>query len=154
MSDELRELYQEIVLDHGRHPRNQRHPDAFNHEAFGKNPMCGDALVVYLLLNSDGIVTDCAFMGEGCAISMASASLMTEIVRGKSVAEANTLIEAFQHLATGDSEVEESVLDEDDLDRLRALSGVRQFPIRVKCATLAWHTLQAAMAGEEMVSTE
>ena len=154
MSDELRELYQEIVLDHGRHPRNRRHPDVFNHEAFGKNPMCGDALVVYLQLDPDGIVTDCAFMGDGCAISMASASLMTEIVCGKSVAEANALFEAFQQLATGEGDADESVLDEDDLDRLRALSGVRQFPIRVKCATLAWHTLQAAMVGEEMVSTE
>ena len=154
MSDELRELYQEIVLDHGRHPRNRRHPEAFNHEAFGKNPMCGDALVVYLQLDPDGVVTDCAFMGEGCAISMASASLMTEIVRGKSVAEANAVFEAFQKLATGDGEPDESALNEDDIDRLRALSGVRQFPIRVKCATLAWHTLQAAMVGEEMVSTE
>lgn len=154
MSDDLRELYQELVLDHGRHPRNRRHPDAFNHEAFGKNPMCGDALVVYLLLDPQGVVADCAFMGEGCAISMASASLMTEIVRGKTVDQANRLFEAFQHLATGEGEVDESVLEEDDLDRLQALSGVRQFPIRVKCATLAWHTLHAAMQGEEMVSTE
>ncbi|NBC31733.1 MAG: SUF system NifU family Fe-S cluster assembly protein [Alphaproteobacteria bacterium] len=154
MSDDLRELYQELVLDHGRHPRNRRHPDSFNHEAFGKNPMCGDALVVYLMLDPQGVVTDCAFMGEGCAISMASASLMTEIVRGKTVDQANALFAAFQHLATGEGEVDESVLDEDDLDRLQALSGVRQFPIRVKCATLAWHTLHAAMQGEEMVSTE
>ena len=154
MSDELRELYQEIVLDHGRHPRNQRHPEAFNHEAFGKNPMCGDALVIYLMLDADGIVADCAFMGEGCAISMASASLMTEIVRGKSIAEANDLIAAFLNLATGEGDVDEDALDGDDIDRLLALSGVRQFPIRVKCATLAWHTLHAAMAGEEMVSTE
>ena len=154
MSDELRELYQEIVLDHGRHPRNKRNPDSFNHEAFGKNPMCGDALVVYVLLDADGVVTDCAFMGEGCAISMASASLMTEIVRGKTKTEADSLFAAFQHLATGEGELDEGALDEDDLDRLRALSGVRQFPIRVKCATLAWHTLHAAMAGEELVSTE
>ena len=154
MSDDLRELYQEIVLEHGRHPRNRRHPETFNHEAFGKNPMCGDALVVYLMVDPEGRVADCAFMGEGCAISMASASLMTEIVRGKTKAEAEALFAAFQHLATGEGDIDESTLDEDDLDRLRALSGVRQYPVRVKCATLAWHTLHAAMAGEELVSTE
>ena len=154
MSDELRELYQEIVLDHGRHPRNKRHPETFNREAFGKNPMCGDALVVYLTLDPDGVVADCAFMGEGCAISMASASLMTEIVRGKTRADAEALFTAFQHLATGEGEIDERAVDEDDLDRLRALSGVRQFPVRVKCATLPWHTLHAAMAGKELVSTK
>lgn len=154
MSDDLRELYQELVLDHGRHPRNKRHPETFNHEAFGKNPMCGDALVVYLTLDADDVVTDCAFMGEGCAISMASASLMTEVVRGKSKADAQSLFSAFQHLATGEGEANDGALDEDDLDRLRALSGVRQFPVRVKCATLAWHTLLAAMTGEELTSTE
>jgi len=154
MLDELRELYQEIILDHGRHPRNRRHPDDFNREALGKNPLCGDALVVYVKVDGDGLVQDCAFMGEGCAISMASASLMTELVRGKTVPEAEALMGAFHDLATGEADAAPDGLSEDDLDRLAALSGVRQFPIRVKCATLAWHTLHAAIEGKETVSTE
>ena len=154
MLDDLRELYQEVILDHGKQPRNFRRPDHPTNEAAGRNPLCGDQLVVYLMLSDDGTIDDAAFLGKGCAISMASASLMTEIVRGKSIAEANDLIAAFLNLATGEGDVDEDALDGDDIDRLLALSGVRQFPIRVKCATLAWHTLHAAMAGEEMVSTE
>ncbi len=154
MLDDLRELYQDIILEHGRHPRNRRHPEDFNREALGKNPLCGDMLVVYVKVDGAGLVQDCAFMGEGCAISMASASLMTEMVRGKTVKEAEALMSAFHDLATGEDGMAPDGLSEDDLDRLAALSGVRQFPIRVKCATLAWHTLHAAIEGEEIVSTE
>ena len=154
MLDDLRELYQEIIIEHNRTPRNKRHPDDFNREALGKNPMCGDALVVYLRLGEDQRVEDCAFMGEGCAISMASASMMTELVRGKTVAQAERLFEAFKTLATSEEEPAMDGVDEDDLDQLRALSGVRQFPIRVKCATLAWHTLHAAVEGRDVASTE
>ena len=154
MLDDLRELYQEIIIEHSRTPRNKRHPDDFNREALGRNPMCGDALVVYLRLGDDQRVEDCAFMGDGCAISMASASMMTELVRGKTVAQAERLFEAFKTLATSEEEPAMDGVDEDDLDQLRALSGVRQFPIRVKCATLAWHTLHAAVEGRDVASTE
>ena len=154
MLDDLRELYQEIIIEHSRTPRNRRHPNDFNREALGKNPMCGDAIVVYLRLGEDQRVEDCAFMGEGCAISMASASMMTELVRGKTIAETERLFEAFKTLATSENEPSMDGVDEDDLDQLRALSGVRQFPIRVKCATLAWHTLHAAVEGREVASTE
>ncbi len=154
MFDDLRDLYQEIILDHGKNPRNRRHPDDFNREAVGRNPVCGDALVIYLKLDPEGTVRDCAFLGEGCAISMASASMMTEIVRGKTEAGARRLFEAFHAMATGEGEPDLSGLDPDDLDRLQALAGVRQFPVRVKCATLAWHTMTAAIEGESTVSTE
>jgi nitrogen fixation NifU-like protein len=154
MFDDLRDLYQQIIIEHSKHPRNMRHPDDFNREALGQNPLCGDALVVYLKVDDAGVVQDCAFKGHGCAISTASASMMTEVVRGKTQAEAEALFQAFHALATGGEEPDLSGIDEDDLDRLRALSGVRQFPIRVKCATLAWHTMQAAMHGDETVSTE
>ncbi len=101
MYDDLRELYQQTIIEHSKHPRNRRQPDDFNREALGKNPTCGDALVVYLRLSAEGLVEDCAFVGEGCAISLASASMMTEIVKGKTEAEARRLIEAFHGIATG-----------------------------------------------------
>lgn len=154
MLDELRELYQEIIIEHSRTPRNKRHPEDFNREAVGKNPMCGDALVVYLKLGPDGLVEDCAFMGEGCAISMASASMMTDLVKGKTGEQAEKLFAAFKTLATSDDEPDMTGVEEDDLDQLRALAGVRQFPIRVKCATLAWHTMHAAVEGRDVASTE
>ena len=150
MSD-LRELYQEVILDHGKHPRNFRTPDDATAEAHGNNPLCGDQLTVYLKLDADGLVEDAAFVGRGCAISVASASMMTEIVKGKSEAEARALFDAFHRMCTGE---DEPGADNDALDKLQVLSGVRDYPTRVKCATLPWHTMVAALAGEDEVSTE
>lgn len=154
MMDDLRQLYQEVILDHGRNPRNRRQPDGANRQALGKNPACGDALVVYLRLDAGGRVEDVGFKGQGCAISMASASLMTEILRGKAEAEVARLFDAFHALATGEGEVDIQDVDPDDLDRLQSLAGVRQFPVRVKCATLAWHTMKAALGGQAVATTE
>ena len=149
MSDDLRDLYQEIILDHGRNPRNFRHPPDCNRSAEGDNPLCGDRLTVYLKLNGAGTIQDAAFEGRGCAISMASASMMTEMVQGRSVAEARALFESFHRLVAGAGEAEGQ-----SLDKLVALSGVRRFPMRVKCATLAWHAMTAAMDGDARVTTE
>jgi len=155
MIDELRELYQEVILDHGKNPRNFRHPDDANRQAHGENPMCGDQLVVYLKVGEDGRIADCAFQGQGCAISTASASMMTELIKGKTQEEAKALFSAFHELCTKDDpEHIHDHVDEDDLDKLQVLSGVRQFPVRVKCATLAWHALDAAIAGKDKASSE
>lgn len=153
MNDELRELYQEVLLDHGKNPRNFRHPEDATCAAHGDNPLCGDQLTVYLKVDENGVVSDAAFEGRGCAISVASASLMTELVRGKSEADVRRLFESFHLLATGD-EGEMPVDLSDELERLSVLSGVREFPMRVKCATLAWHTMKAALADEENTTTE
>jgi len=153
MSD-LRELYQEIILDHGRAPRNHRRPEGCNHEAHGDNPLCGDRITIYLTM-ADGVVRDVGFEGKGCAISMASASMMTELLKGKSEAEVEALFARFHDLVAGDDDIPSADNDDDDFDKLAVLSGVRRFPMRVKCATLAWHTLQAAMKdGGGVVSTE
>ena len=149
--DDLRDLYQEVILDHGKNPRNFRHPDDCNRQAEGDNPLCGDQLAVYLKLNGEGMVEDVAFQGRGCAISMASASMMTEMVQGRSEADARALFAKFHKLVTG---TDDEVDDDEDLDKLIVLSGVREFPMRVKCATLAWHTMTAAMDGEDTVTTE
>ena len=150
MSD-LRELYQEVILDHSRQPRNFRRPDHANREAKGDNPLCGDKVTVFLTVD-DGKVTDVGFQGRGCAISMASASLMTEIVKGKSEAEARALFESFHDEMTGKSACHGAAAGE--LDKLTVLSGVREYPMRVKCATLSWHTLMAALNNAQTVSTE
>jgi nitrogen fixation NifU-like protein len=150
MSD-LRELYQEVILDHSRQPRNFRRPDHANREAKGDNPLCGDKVTVFLTIE-DGKVTDVGFQGRGCAISMASASLMTEIVKGKSEAEARALFESFHDEMTGKSACHGAAAGE--LDKLTVLSGVREYPMRVKCATLSWHTLMAALDKAQTVSTE
>lgn len=154
--DDLRELYQEIILDHGKRPRNHRHPAATNRSAKGDNPLCGDRVAVYLTVDDVGIVRDAAFEGRGCAISTASASMMTEIVKGKTEAEVHTLFQRFHAMCTEDSAADGKLaeLDPDAYERLRVLAGVRQFPMRVKCATLAWHTLEAALAGAGRASTE
>ncbi len=147
MSD-LQDLYQEVILDHNRRPRNFRAIEG-GRRAGGYNPLCGDKLTVYLRLDGDRI-TEAAFQGSGCAISKASASLMTDAVKGKTLAEADALFERFHHMVTAapDAPV-------DELGKLSVLAGVRQFPVRVKCATLAWHTLRAAAeAREAIVSTE
>ena len=147
MSD-LSDLYQEVILDHNRRPRNFHVLDDASHRAEGYNPLCGDRLTLYLKV-ADGIVTDVAFEGAGCAISKASASLMTDAVKGKTVAEAEALFERFHRMVT--TPPEQPV---EDLGKLSALAGVREFPVRVKCASLAWHTLKAAMANEQRTSTE
>lgn len=152
--DELRELYQEVILDHGKNPRNFRDvPDATGH-AHGKNPLCGDQLVVYLKVDGDDKIEDVSFVGKGCAISVASASIMTELVKGKTVDQAEHMFNHVHHMCTGEGEEDLDPSYAEEADRLNVLSGVRDFPVRVKCATLAWHTLKAAMAGEEETSTE
>ncbi|MBP2315827.1 Fe-S cluster assembly sulfur transfer protein SufU [Azospirillum soli] len=155
MMDELRELYQEVILDHGKNPRNFRHPDDANREAKGENPMCGDRFMVYLKLHG-GVIEDVAFQGRGCAISTASASMMTEVVKGKSETEAKALFETFHDLCTKDEHehCDHGPVDEEAMEKLMVLSGVRQFPVRVKCATLAWHALNAAIEGEDKASSE
>jgi nitrogen fixation protein NifU and related proteins len=148
MSAELGDLYQEVILDHNRQPRNFRPLDA-GRKAEGFNPLCGDHLTVYLRVD-DGVITDVGFQGAGCAISKASASLMTDSIKGKSVADAMQLIERFQHMVTAPPT--DLVRG---LGKLDALAGVCQFPVRVKCATLAWHTLRAALdSPDAVVSTE
>lgn len=153
MMDDLRELYQEVILDHGKHPRNFRHPDDANREAKGENPMCGDRFMVYLTLK-DGVVDDVAFQGRGCAISTASASMMTELVRGKTAAEAEKLFHAFHELCTQDEPDIPEGVDDETMEKLMVMSGVRQFPVRVKCATLAWHAMNAALHGEASASSD
>jgi nitrogen fixation NifU-like protein len=145
----MRELYQEMILDHNRNPRNKRAmPEASAH-ADGHNPLCGDQVTVYLDV-ADGIIRDISFEGQGCAISTASASLMTETLVGKPVAEAEKIFQQFHGMVTEGEHPE----FEEDLEKLEVLGGVNEFPMRVKCATLAWHTMHAALEGEEVVSTE
>lgn len=147
---ELRELYQELIIDHGRHPRNFGDLEKSNFEKEGFNPVCGDRLTVYLLLDKSKII-DLSFKGTGCAISVASASLMTEVLKGKTLEEAEVIFQYFHQLVTGKAEE----LDEEKLGKLLVLSGVAAFPSRVKCATLAWHTVMAALHQEQgVVSTE
>lgn len=153
MSD-LRELYQEVILDHGKRPRNFRHPPDANREAKGDNPLCGDKVTVYLKLSPAGVIEDVAFEGRGCAISTASASLMTEMLKGKTAAEAEALFGAFHQMCTEDEPAQVDPSLQDEFDRLQVMSGVRQYPMRVKCATLAWHTMKAALEGAERASTE
>ncbi|HIP77374.1 MAG TPA: SUF system NifU family Fe-S cluster assembly protein [Kiloniellaceae bacterium] len=156
MQQDLRELYQEVILDHGKHPRNHRHPPDANHEARGYNPLCGDQVTVYLSTDEAGRITDAAFEGHGCAISIASASMMTEILLGKTEAEARQLFDDFHRLCTeADFTLEAAATaDKDALDRLQVLAGVREFPVRVKCATLAWHAMASALNGGEDATTE
>jgi nitrogen fixation protein NifU and related proteins len=150
MSD-LRELYQTTILDHNKQPRNFRKPEGANREAAGHNPLCGDRVTVFVRLE-DGIVKDIGFQGNGCAISTASASLMTQAVKGHSVSEVEKLFDGFHGLVTSDPRRE---VDESGVGKLAVLAGVREYPVRVKCATLAWHTLRAALAGSgETVKTE
>ena len=149
MSADLRELYQEIILDHSRHPRNSGEMADASGEAQGNNPLCGDRVTVYVRLGGDRIA-DATFVARGCAISVASASMMTEIVKGKTLAEARAIFERFHGQLTGD---DAGPMSEDD--ELAALMGVREFPTRIKCATLPWHTFNAALAGgDKEVTTE
>ena len=151
MQDSLRELYQEVIFDHNRNPRNYRPLPAASHHADGHNPLCGDQLMVYLQVE-DGIVREASFVGHGCAISTASASLMTEIVKGQTEAEAEHLFELFHRITTGK---DGDTVNLEEIGKLAVLAGVRAYPARVKCATLAWHSLQAALRNEgDSVSTE
>lgn len=147
---DLRDLYQEVILEHSKAPRNFRRLDAANQKAEGFNPLCGDHFTVYLDVEDD-FIRDITFQGSGCAISKASASMMTQAVKGKSKAEAHELFQTFHKLVTtGQANAEKS-----ELGKLAVFSGVSEFPVRVKCATLAWHTLEAALEGkQEPVSTE
>jgi nitrogen fixation NifU-like protein len=147
---ELSELYQQVILDHNKKPRNFRKPETANHSADGYNPLCGDQLTVYLDLEN-GLVNDVGFEGSGCAISKAAASMMTQAVKGKSKEQAENLFNEFHSMVTGELNEE---TDENNLGNLKIFAGVREFPVRVKCATLAWHTLHAALNKQEQVSTE
>jgi nitrogen fixation NifU-like protein len=147
MSD-LSDLYQEVILDHNKRPRNFRALEAPSHHAEGYNPLCGDRLTLFVQVDND-VITDVAFQGSGCAISKASASLMTDSIKGRTVAEARELFARFHKMVTTptDTAVE-------DLGKLSVFAGVREFPVRVKCASLAWHTLKAALDRQQGTSTE
>jgi nitrogen fixation NifU-like protein len=149
MSD-LRELYQEVIFDHNRNPRNHGKPAHVDKVSEGFNPLCGDRLTLYVGFGADGRISDVGFEGQGCAISTASASLMTEALKGKTEAEAEALFTTFHAVVTGSDDS----ISPEALGKLQVLAGVKEFPARVKCATLAWHTLHAALHGEAQVSTE
>ena len=147
---DLQDLYQELILDHGRRPRNFKPLADATGSAEGYNPLCGDKVKIYVRMDGD-IVKDIGFEGAGCAISTASASIMTETLKGKTRAEAEALFQTFHDLVTG----QKAQLDAPELGKLEVFSGVSEFPIRVKCATLSWHTLRAALNGQgDVVSTE
>ena len=150
---ELRELYQQIILDHNRRPRNFGPLKAANRRQEGYNPLCGDHLHVYLLLGAGGVIEEIHFDGSGCAISKASASLMTEQLKGRNAEEAKAAFESFHELVTGDPA---EPVDPVKAGKLAVFAGVREFPMRVKCATLAWHTMKSALDGDaaEPVTTE
>lgn len=147
---ELSELYQQVILDHNKKPRNFRKLEDANHSAEGHNPLCGDQLTVYLRLDSDA-VQDVAFEGSGCAISKAAASMMTQAVKGKTKPQVEQLFTEFHSMVTGELDEEATP---NQLGNLRIFAGVREFPVRVKCATLAWHTMHAALNNQPIVSTE
>ncbi len=147
---EINELYQEVILDHNKNPRNFREIQNADKQADGNNPLCGDKIKVYATLDGD-IVTDVAFTGSGCAISKASASIMTQTLKGKTVSEAERLFNEFHRMVTGKLDIE---TDEHDLGKLRIFAGVLEFPARVKCASLSWNTINAALNDETEVSTE
>jgi nitrogen fixation NifU-like protein len=142
MDQSLRELYQEVILDHSRHPRHFGALDNATHKAEGYNPLCGDKVTVMLTLDEDGRVADIKFQGKGCAISQASASMMTEMLAGRTLAEAQKLMDGFLHLVKGEDVAD---LPPDDREYLDVMSGLSEFPMRVKCATLAWHTFKNAV---------
>ncbi len=151
MSDDLRDLYQEVILDHGKRPRNFRRMEDANRSAVGYNPLCGDRLTLYLRVE-DGAIADASFQGAGCAISTASASLATEALKGKTLEEAEALFERFQQMVTAAPDAETGT---EGVGKLAVFAGVREFPVRVKCASLAWHTVHAAAHGDdETVTTE
>ena len=152
ISSDLKELYQQVILDHNRNPKNFGIIDSHNHDAEGFNPLCGDHVHIYLFLEGD-IIKDISFQGGGCAISKSSTSLMTAMLKGKTIKEAEAIFERFHDMVTG--KVTDADDDFEDLDKLAVFQGVKEFPVRVKCATLAWHTMLAALKDEQIpVSTE
>ena len=152
---DLKELYQDIILEHGKSPRNFGKCEKYTHEAKGYNPLCGDQVHVYLKLNNEKNVDDVTFEGTGCAISIASTSIMTELVKGKSLEVAKKIVIDFLNMIKDTKEIKSNDLDGDQKIKIMSLSGVKQYPMRVKCATLAWHTLTSAINGKkEEVNTE
>ena len=152
---DLKDLYQEIILDHGKNPRNLGKFDNYNKDAKGNNPLCGDNVHVYLRLNENKKVEDIAFEGHGCAISMASASIMTDMVRGKEEKEVKEIVTDFLGMIKEKDSLETNILKDDEKTKLMSLSGVKQYPMRVKCATLSWHTLTSALDNsDQVVKTE
>jgi len=147
---ELSDLYQEVILEHNKNPRNFREIEGADKLADGNNPLCGDALRVYVKMDGD-TVSEVAFKGSGCAISKASASMMTQVVKGKTKDETEVLFDEFHRMVLGELDEE---AEENHLGKLKIFAGVREFPARVKCASLSWHTLNAALHGEDVVSTE
>ena len=144
---DMDDLYQEMILDHYKNPRNKHVMENSDYDAKGHNPLCGDNIQIFLHMNGD-IIEDISFEGSGCAISQASASLLTELLKGKDVKDANHLFDNMHDMLTGNE------VDLEEMGKLAALSGVSEFPMRVKCATLAWHTMKAALEGKESISTE
>jgi nitrogen fixation NifU-like protein len=159
LTDDLRSLYQDIILDHGKSPRNMRVVEHHSCKAQGNNPMCGDRVTVTARMSDTGVLEDLAFEGKGCAISIASASMMSEALAGQTAATAKQLFDAVHDLCTGKADAEQvkaqvpAALAE-SVDKLAALSGVRQFPVRVKCATLPWHALMSCLSGKGQATTE
>jgi nitrogen fixation NifU-like protein len=151
MDANLRELYQEIILDHSRHPRHFGPLEGANHVAEGYNPLCGDRVKLYLNVDGEDRIADVGFEGRGCAISVASASLMSEMLRGRTIAEAEKLMGGFLHLVRGEDAAD---LDAEAREHLEVMAGVSAFPMRVKCATLAWHTMKSALEGGGSAKTE
>ena len=152
---DIKELYKDIILEHGKSPRNFGKCEKYTHEAKGHNPLCGDQVHVYLKLNNEKNVDNVTFEGTGCAISIASTSIMTELVKGKSLEAAKKIVIDFLNMIKNTQEIKSKDLDEDQKIKIMSLSGVKQYPMRVKCATLAWHTLTSAINGKkEEVNTE
>jgi nitrogen fixation NifU-like protein len=151
----LKELYQEIILEHGKNPRNLRKTENFNKDAKGNNPLCGDNVHIYLKLDENKKVNDISFEGSGCAISMASASIMTDLIKGKTEKEVKEIVEDFLGMIKENPDLKTNLLKDDEKTKLMCLSGVKQYPMRVKCATLSWHTLVTAIDKDNVgVNTE
>ena len=147
---ELKELYQEIILDHGKNPRNKGKCDEFNKDAKAHNPLCGDKVHIYLKLNKDKKVENLSFEGEGCAISLASASILTDTIKGKDFITAKKITNEFLNMIKDNRIISTDSLNEDQKTTIMSLSGVKKFPMRVKCATMAWHTFVSALEGENI----
>ena len=152
---DLKELYQEIILDHGKNPRNLRKTENFNKDAKGHSPLCGDKVHIFLKIDENKNISDISFEGSGCAISMASASIMTDLMKEKKEKEVKELVEDFLQMIKESPEMKTKIINENEKTKLMSLSGVKQYPMRVKCATLAWHTLTSAMSNsQEETNTE
>ena len=152
---DLKDLYQEIILDHGKNPRNLRKTENFNKDAKGHNPLCEDKVHIFLKIDENKNISDISFEGSGCAISMASASIMTDLMKEKKEKEVKELVEDFLQMIKESPEMKTKIINENEKTKLMSLSGVKQYPMRVKCATLAWHTLTSAMSNsQEETNTE